>query len=200
MLFTALLLSGCRLEIRDPQTFLTAYRKAAETASTAGNYTMSSMLATPEYLAGARFRGESAPSKAVFDSLRQLYQGSLYLAFSVAPLSEGASPGAHTDVVGEELSKGRSAFAEGLNMMQNGLSQLCYLELSDGSKVFPSTYSFDRGWGLRKDVNFLFAFPKTWNGKAVDPAKARFVIQDFGLNIGNIRHAIKSPPRMNLKV
>lgn len=200
LILPALLIYGCRSEIRDTDAYLKAYREASKTVTTLGEYSLTSMLATPEYLAGARLRDHSKGDQAAFDSLRLIYQGSLFVAFSIISVSKGESPGTHTDVVGAELANGRNAFAEKLNQMQNGMQTLCYLELRDGSKVHPSTYSFDRGWGLRNDVNFLFAFPKVWNGKDIDPSGVRFVIQDFGLNLGNVRHALKTPFGTKLKV
>lgn len=179
---------------------MSAYRRAAETASTRGNYSFSSMVATPEYLAEARLRSDSAGSGAVLDSMEAVYRGAFYVTLRIVPMGQDDLPGARTDVLGEVLAGGRSAFAGRLDRLQNGMDQVCHLELSDGSTVPPSAYSLDRGWGLRNDVNFLFAFPKRWNEKDLDPVGAWFVIHEFGLNIGNIRHALKATPRMRLKV
>lgn len=173
--------------------FLKAYREKMEVVSVRGGYKVGSYYATSDYLACRSLSWKAERVQGEVDSLKSKFGSAYYFCVSISPSQDQASDPSGHDILNSEIVKGQSSFAARLNELQNGMGSHCYLLLPNGDKVFPTTYYYDRNWGVGDGANFLFAFPKTVNGNPISLFSSRIVIAEFGLSLGNICQPILKP-------
>ncbi len=191
---------GCMDTVYKPEAFLSEYQKRFATVSEQGGYRFVTFFAIPDFLAAKRFRSQEKIPVEKYLDLKGTLSNSLYVSLSLGPDSKAVAGGSDGNLLNVEAVKGRGAFSDRLNLFQNGMAAYCFLRLSSGENIPVSTYSFDRGWASQSPVSFLFVFPKIWNGKSVSLDGAKFVVKEFGLNIGNLEQPLKAPTGMKLKV
>jgi hypothetical protein len=195
------ILQGCGGKPWDAEGSLRRYQSETQTVTERNGYSVSTFICTPEYMAISKLRSSPGISARQVDSVAGMYASTLFISLELAPV-EGEEPTqtGSSDALNAALAKGQSAFVRRLETFRSGMGRICYLELPTGEKVFPVNSMLDRGWGIRKDTRFLFAFPKEWNGKKIPILASHFVMGDIGMTLGTIRHQIKKPGTLKAKV
>jgi hypothetical protein len=191
--FGILSFPGCRWKSQDPEAFIREYRSSLEVSTIRGDYRFTTFFASPEYLAAIRNRNGQDTMQGKEKSRAADSNPAYYMSLSIRAAHPMPGSEISQDLLNSTVLSGRAEFSQRLRQLETGLQSRCYLELPDGTRIFPSVYYFDRNWGLRDSDDFLFVFPKIWNGKSVPISYAKFVVGEFGLSLGNIVHEIKVP-------
>lgn len=193
-------LTACSQSFRDIESFLSEYRRLSAESTSRQGMRLETYFASPMYMAGMRSRGEEHISSHGLDSVAGIYGNALYFFVILGPDSVGESGLQADPILGSALAGGKTTFADRLNLLQNELLRSCYLELPGGEKVYPSSYSYERNWGMDSNNRFMFVFPESWNGRPIPVFKSHIVVSEFGLSFGEVRHAITKTPSLKLRV
>jgi hypothetical protein len=193
-----LLAWGCQ-KSAPPEAYVEAYTHLAKEVQPAGEYQVTVMALSPEYLV-AREMDSTWTREAVAAALKE-YQKSNYVSVQVELAHPTGGPDdLGRDFVNRALVEGEEAYRRRLTFLENEAGAFVRLKCQDGRPIAPVSFRFTRGMGFPGIHSFLFLFPKQQDGKEVSLQGSRLMLKDLGLSPGILELPLRLPPHLSLKV
>lgn len=193
--------SGCN-QVLPPQAYVEAYEKHAASESLAGEYKVTVLPLTAEYLVARQIDskrpGQTLGGNTLLSEL-ETFRKAHYVSVQITLQNPTGGPeDLSKDLLNSALTQGEGAFRRRLYFLENQVSAYASLECEEGS-IKPISYRFNRGFGFPAVHSFLFLFPREREGKVVSLPDCRFNLMDIGLGSGTLKFPLRAEGRLILK-
>lgn len=197
MLALCIVLAGCNRSL-PRKAFVEAYETEAASETLAGDFKVTVLPLTPEYLAARVMDSTLAPEK--LHSETDAYRKAHYVSMQITLRHPTGGPDdVQKDLLNGALSRGEAEFRKRLHFLENQVSAYASLQCG-GDGIKPVSYRFQRGYGFPAIHNFLFLFPKENKGQLVELRRCRFSLKEIGLGSGTLEFPLRSNSRLALKL
>jgi hypothetical protein len=193
-----LLISGCHQSL-SPEAYLKAYAEEAQTISSAGEFEVTAMALTPEYLT-ARFTPSNSDRKA-YEAAFVGFSKANYVSVQIELAHPtGTSEDLRHDFVNSAMLGGEEVFQRRLSFLESDVGAFVRLKCKDGRQVAPVSYRFNRGTGFPGVHTFLFLFPKDDGGQSVLISGSRLILKNVGLSPETLELPLRISKHFSLKL